>query len=230
MRVLGSVRQGQVTPEVKEYLDSKVVRFHDSDGFSELSEFDGTRLFPRREETERFNLKRLGELDSPPQTFQTIYSGDQRAIENLKKYAPVPDVLTLKHEALVMLRQNDPMGRWVNGSTGHIEQIAPNLLRIRLLNGRLIELEKSTFSLLDAEGEILAAAINFPVTLAWASTIHKSQGATLDRLMVNLTHLWEPGQAYVALSRITRGSDLLIEKWDAKSIRVDADVVRFYQS
>jgi ATP-dependent DNA helicase PIF1 len=82
---------------------------------------------------------------------------------------------------------------------------------------------------LDAEGNITAAATNFPVSLAWASTIHKSQGATLDKMMVNLSNLWEPGQAYVALSRLTQGSDLTIEKWDARSIRVDPEVVKFYR-
>ncbi|MES2855234.1 MAG: helicase C-terminal domain-containing protein, partial [Bdellovibrionota bacterium] len=71
--------------------------------------------------------------------------------------------------------------------------------------------------------------VNFPLTLAWASTIHKSQGATLDRMMVNLANLWEPGQAYVALSRLQSGADLWIEKWDAKSIRVDPRVVKFYR-
>jgi ATP-dependent exoDNAse (exonuclease V) alpha subunit len=138
-------------------------------------------------------------------------------------------VLALKEGALVMLRQNDPQSRWVNGSTGHIVKIQPHRLQIELLNGRRIEIEKATFSMLDAEGEIAAAAVNFPLSLAWASTIHKAQGATLDRMAVSLAQLWEPGQAYVALSRLTRGADLFIEKWEARSIRVDADVVRFYR-
>jgi ATP-dependent DNA helicase PIF1 len=221
MRILAEIREGRVTPAVKEYLDSKTSPASD--------DFDGTRLFPRREETERFNLRKLEELPAAAVRFETIYSGESRALETLKKYAPVPDVLVLKEGALVMLRQNDPQGRWVNGSTGHVEKIQPGKLQIRLLNGRLIEIEKTTFSLLDSEGEVVAAAVNYPLTLAWASTIHKSQGATLDRMAVNLSQLWEPGQAYVALSRLTRGSDLCIERWDARSIRVDAQVVQFYK-
>lgn len=221
MKILASVRKGVVTPEVKAYLDARLA--------PAASEFDGTRLFPRREETERFNLARLESLDTPNHKFETVYSGDARSIEALKKYSPLADVLNLKEKALVMLRQNDPVGRWVNGSTGHIEKIQPGLLRIRLLNGRVIEIEKSSFSLLDAEGETVAAAVNFPVSLAWATTIHKAQGSTLDRMMVNLANLWEPGQAYVALSRLTRGADLAVERWDAKSIKVDPVVVKFYQ-
>jgi ATP-dependent exoDNAse (exonuclease V) alpha subunit len=221
MRILSFVREGIVNEEVRAYLDAKTS--------SPPADFDGTRLFPRREETEKFNLSKLDEIDKPAQRFETIYSGEPRALESLKKYAPLADVIVLKEGALVMLRQNDPQGRWVNGTTGHVEKIQPHKLTIRLLNGRLIELEKASFAMLDAEGDTVAAAINFPISLAWASTIHKSQGATLDRMAVNLSRLWEPGQAYVALSRLTRGQDLCVEKWEARSIRVDPNVVRFYR-
>lgn len=220
MRILSLVRNGVVNADVKAYLDSKLAQPD--------ATYQGTRLFPRRDATEKFNLQKLGELPSPVHNFETVYSGNERALAALKKYAPVPDVLSLKEGALVMLRQNDPQGRWVNGSTGHVSRIQPHLLQIRLLNGRLIELEKTTFSLMDAEGETIAAAVNFPLSLAWATTIHKSQGATLDRMMVNLANLWEPGQAYVALSRLTQGQDLFIERWDARSIKVDPKVVEFY--
>lgn len=222
MKILAEVRKGKVTPAVKAYLDSKVAPMPPN--------FEGTRLFPRRDETERYNLGKLGAIDSELKTFDTVYTGDARSIESLKKSSPLPDKLAIKIGALVMLRQNDPQGRWVNGSTGHVENITPKELRIRLLNGRAAEIEKASFSLLDAEGVPAASATNFPISLAWASTIHKSQGSTLDRMMVNLSNLWEPGQAYVALSRLTQGADLTIEKWDARSIRVDPDVISFYDS
>jgi hypothetical protein len=226
MRILSFVREGIVNDEVREYLNEKLT--HASSEFAQS--FEGTRLFPRRDETERFNLRKLDALTNKIETYETIYSGDAKSLASLKKYAPVPEVLSLKEGALVMLRQNDPQGRWVNGTTGHIERLSMSKLTIRLLNGRRAEIEKATFSMLDAEGDIVAAAVNFPVSLAWATTIHKSQGATLDRMMVNLSNLWEPGQAYVALSRLTQGADLAVEKWDARSIRVDPKVVSFYRS
>jgi ATP-dependent DNA helicase PIF1 len=221
MKILSRIREGEVTSEVKAYLDAKTGPAPD--------DFDGTRLFPRREETERFNLGKLESLSGKLQRFETIYSGEPRALESLKKYAPIPEELSLKEGALVMIRQNDPQQRWVNGSTGHVKRIQPHKLDIELLSGRNAEIEKASFSLLDAEGEVVAAAVNFPISLAWASTIHKAQGATLDRMSVNLSQLWEPGQAYVALSRLTAGSDLFIERWEARSIRVDPQVVNFYR-
>lgn len=221
MKILAEVREGRVPPAVKAYLDAKLAQPN--------AEFEGTRLFPRREETERFNLARLDALTTELKEFETIYSGDARSVETLKKYSPLADVLRIKEGALVMLRQNDPQGRWVNGSTGHVDRIQPHAIKIRLLNGRVIEIEKTSFSLMDAEGNTVAAALNFPLSLAWASTIHKAQGATLDRMMVNLSNLWEPGQAYVALSRLTTGSELSIEKWDPRSIKTDPEVLRFYE-
>ncbi|MDX9731778.1 MAG: DEAD/DEAH box helicase [Bdellovibrionales bacterium] len=219
MRVLSKVRMGVVDEDVRDYLNART-------GPVEV-EFEGTRLFPRRDQTERFNEMRLADLPGEESKFETIASGNTKAIEALKKQAPIPDVLRLKEGALVMIRQNDPMGRWVNGSTGHVRRIQTGKLSIELLNGRRVELEKSSFSLMDGEGDTIAALTNFPVNLAWASTIHKAQGATLDRMAVDLSRLWEPGQAYVALSRLTSGDHLRVARWDPSSIRVDPQVIEF---
>lgn len=219
MRVLASIREGIVDDEVTKYLNERTGPIE--------TEFEGTRLFPRRDQTERFNEMRLADLPGEEKIFETITSGNARGIESLLKQAPIPKTLRLKEGSLVMIRQNDPMGRWVNGSTGHVRRIQPGRLSIELLNGRWVELEKATFSLLDGEGETIAALVNFPVNLAWATTIHKAQGSTLDRMAVDISRLWEPGQAYVALSRLTSGSELRIAKWDPSSIRVDPQVIEF---
>ncbi|MES2855233.1 MAG: AAA family ATPase, partial [Bdellovibrionota bacterium] len=151
MKILAQVREGNVTPDVKAYLDKKVTEVP--------PDFDGTRLFPRRDQTDFFNTKRLNELEGEEKVFETIYSGDTRSVETLKRNSPLPDVLRIKEGALVMLRQNDPMARFVNGSTGHVERIQPHSIKVRLLNGRSIDLEKTSFSLMDAEGETIAAAV-----------------------------------------------------------------------
>ena len=70
-------------------------------------------------------------------------------------------------------------------------------------------------------------ARNFPMSLAWAVTIHKAQGSTLDKIWVDIRRLWEPGQAYVALSRVTDPDELWVEGWDARSIFTDPAVRAF---
>jgi ATP-dependent exoDNAse (exonuclease V) alpha subunit len=134
-----------------------------------------------------------------------------------------------------MIRQNDPDGKWVNGSTGHLTKITRDKLTIELASGRAdragreIELEPTTFQMLDAEGLPVASATNFPVNLAYAMTVHKAQGATLEQLRVDLRGLWEPGQAYVALSRARGAAGLYIEGWDQRSIKVDPVVEAFHR-
>ena len=101
-------------------------------------------------------------------------------------------------------------------------------LRDRAGFGREIKVEKMQFSLLDADGNIKASVIQFPLALAYATTIHKSQGATIDELWCDLSSLWEPGQAYVALSRLRDSSGLHIVRWSERSIITDPAVSLFY--
>ena len=102
-------------------------------------------------------------------------------------------------------------------------------LIIRKEHGREVKVEKMSFSLLDAEGNAKASVIQFPVNLAYATTIHKSQGATLDELWCDLGSLWEPGHAYVALSRLRDANGLHIVRWNPRSFIVDPDVRKFYK-
>jgi ATP-dependent DNA helicase PIF1 len=147
----------------------------------------------------------------------------------LKRNAPIGETVTLKEGALVMFRQNDPELRYVNGTLGTISRLKDNEVQVELLNGRTIELKPATFSVLDAEGEIVATATNFPLNLAWACTIHKAQGATLDKAHVDLRGVWEHGQSYVALSRVRSLHDLTIEGYSPAGFKIDPSVRDFYR-
>lgn len=221
LSVLNSVRSGQVTKEVESYLNNKLEEPHES--------FDGTRLFPRRFQTDEYNERELKKLEGEPISIPSLFTGKDSYVRSLKKNSPLPEVLKIKKDCLVMLRQNDPKQRWVNGSTGWIEEIKEDVLEIRLLAGRKIQVEKVTFSLLNAEGTVLASVTNFPISLAYATTIHKAQGMTLDKMKVDLRNLWEPGQAYVALSRVANPDELYLDGWHVDSIKCDPIVTRFYE-
>ncbi len=223
IKVLNDVRQGIVSEDVQVFLKERTTEA--------TEDFDGTRLFPRRVDVDTLNLRKLLALPGSEVRFETIYSGKEQFIAKLKKEAPIPELLLLKCGALVMLRKNDTSGlmRWVNGSLGHILNISQDYLHIELLTGEKIEIDPANFTQLDPDGHAVATARNFPVTLAWASTIHKSQGATIDRVMVDLSGLWDPGQAYVALSRVKSVDGLFIERWDPASILAEPLVMKFYK-
>lgn len=222
LKILNQVRDGEISQEVVDFLDSRKQVIDNNDLMA--------RFFPHRDTSEKFNRERLAALPGMPQLFPTEYQGNKAKIEDLKRFSPVPETLYLKENALIMLRINDPMGRFVNGSLGIIKEIRPEQLTIKLLEGNgTIRVEKTAFSLLDGDGKEAASATNFPVNLAYATTIHKSQGLTLERMAVDLRNLWEPGQTYVAMSRVRSADGLFIVGWTKDSIRVDPSVREFYR-
>ena len=225
LELLQAVRKGELSNEIEEYMESKVR--------SNTDEFEGTRLYPHRASVDAFNLKKLHELDGKLWEFETEYTGSKTNVEILKKKAPIPEILLLKKGAIIMIRRNDishteNQMMYVNGSLGYVHDIDDEALEIDLFTGRRITLSKQSFEMFNGDGKGVAQAYNFPVNLAWASTIHKAQGATLDRVLVQLQSLWEPGQAYVALSRTRSGDDLYVEGWSPGSIIVEPLVKEFY--
>lgn len=220
--VLADVRYGKVTSRVFDFLSEKV-RPHDE-------EDSGTRLFGRRDISENFNQKKLAEINETEVTIDSIYLGSEKHIETLMKMAPVPQKLTIKVGCRVIFLQNDPQKRWINGTRGHVTKIEMDKITVKKDQGREVSVDKTTFSLQDAEGNVTATVIQFPLTLAYATTIHKSQGATLDEVWCDLRSLWEPGQAYVALSRLRTAHGLKLVGWNPRSIIVDPKVLEFYQA
>ncbi len=218
--ILSDVRHGLVTERVRDFLNDHL-QVHDED-------HPGTRLFPRKIHAEKFNQKKLDELSEEEVTIDSIYFGSEKHIEILMKTAPVPLKLVLKLGCRVMFLQNDPQKRWVNGTRGVVTDIALDKIIVKKDNGREVQVDKSSFALQDAEGNIMASVIQFPLTLAYATTIHKSQGATLEDLWCDLSSLWEPGHAYVALSRLRSAEGLHLIGWNPRSIIVDPKVLDFY--
>jgi len=219
VEILNHVRNGELHPSVVGFLNErkKTIPLN----------FEGTRLFPHRETAEHYNREQLSLISGPPSFFETKYSGDEKFLSDIKKNAPLPETLILKPGALVMMRLNDPQGRWVNGSLGIIKSIGEQSIKVTLFDGAIIELEQVTFNILNADGKEIASATNFPVNLAYATTIHKAQGLTLDQVAVDLKNLWEPGQAYVALSRVKSREGLYITDWSPSSLKSDPEVSNF---
>ncbi|MFH1444229.1 MAG: AAA family ATPase [Candidatus Peregrinibacteria bacterium] len=226
LKLLQSVRNGDVSNEVENYLNSKIIE--------DADDFEGTRLYPHRASVDAFNVKKLNEIKGELQEFETAYTGKKSYVDILLKKAPIPKKILLKKGALIMIRKNDISYSeskmiYVNGSLGYVHKITEDTLEIDLMSGRRIKLGKQSFDMLNGDGDIIAQAYNFPVNLAWASTIHKAQGATIDRVLVQLQSLWEPGQAYVALSRTRSGDNLFLASWSAGSIIIDPMVKQYYE-
>ncbi len=181
------------------------------------------------------NEARLDALPGPEHVSRAVIQGQFG-----REYQPTQDPLKFKKGAQVMLLNNDSAQRWVNGSIGVIEDVSigggEEHVRIRLANsGRLARVEPYEWELIRFElsdGAIVSSPAGtftqFPFRLAWAVTVHKSQGKTFDRMVVDLDRVFAAGQAYVALSRCTTLEGLVLTRpLTGGSIRCDWRVQRF---
>ena len=167
----------------------------------------------------------------------------EKRLESWKKLLPVHEELRLKVGAPVLFTVNK-WGSYANGERGIVRAIEEEFILVEKEEG-FVRVERHDFDLpeLDvaADGSIEMAAPatlrQYPLKLAWAVTIHKSQGMSLDRLVCNVDHIFAPSQFYVAVSRATDPKRLKIdfnrgdlEHYLQRAIRIDERVERFYAS
>ncbi len=224
--LLKKIRRAEIDDEVRNFLKSR-----------EMPDADETwvRIFPRRVDADVWNQRRLHALETPVRLFEATGWGPDWAVKALMSSLPVPTRLTLAEGAYVMFRVNDPGGRYANGTTGYVEKIYDNMLVINLTDasgersGEFLKVPQYAFKMPGAHDEPIAGVNQFPVQLSWAITTHKCQGATLARAAVDLADMWDPGQVYVAMSRVRRPEDLAILRWTSGSFYADPRVVKFYE-
>jgi hypothetical protein len=218
--ILAKIRVGKVDKKVETFLNGHILK-------GKVSNFEGTIIFSRNNDVDNYNKTQLESLDTPTLFCKTAYAGEDSAIDKIKDNLIIPEVLELKRGALIMVRINNFMDGYVNGTLGHVLGISGDVLNIKTLKGDIVRVKKHNFDLLNGNGEVIARAKNYPVTLAWAITIHKSQGASIDKALIALDRLWLHGQAYTALSRLSSAEGLFITKWDKKSFIVDPKVIKY---
>ncbi len=234
LNVLQRVRDGIVGETVRSFLDRHVR------SMEFLEKLDCPRLYSRKSQVEKYNLAQLAQLEGERHIFPTQYwakGDDERQMSAIRRNVPIPSDLEIAIGAKVMTRINDSDGRFVNGSTGIVEEIeaetevqAASVLVRMDRTDEAIWFKTHRFEMISPDGEKLAFAENFPLNLAYACTIHKAQGLSLDEAVVDLRSLWEPGQAYVAISRLTSSKGLHLLGWYPRSIKADPFVARFYQN
>jgi len=160
-----------------------------------------TRLYSHNIDVDAINQRHLDALPGQGRQFQMRAKGGKAKIEQLSKGLLAPEILELKVGAEVMFVANNFAGGFVNGSRGTVVKFDNDVPVVRLLNGRNISVEPHNWSLSE-DGRIRAEITQLPLRLAWAITIHKSQGMSLDAAEIDLSRAFTPGMGYVALSRV----------------------------
>ncbi|PFG30238.1 ATP-dependent DNA helicase [Paramicrobacterium agarici] len=226
-RMLNAVRHGRVTADIAERLNTMGARTPPSDG--------AITLASRNDSVNRINNAALARLPGRSLSAKAEINGDFGG-----RAYPAEETLELKQGAQVMFLRNDGGNdggpRWVNGTIGTVTKITSNVFVE--VDGEEHEVEPATWEKYRysyspitkrLKREIVAEFEQFPLRLAWAVTIHKSQGKTYDRAIVDLgTRAFSPGQTYVALSRLTSLEGLYLSRpLRPSDIIVDRDVQRF---
>lgn len=184
------------------------------------------KLFSQNADVDRLNDAVLAELSGKPHVFPMTSEGPDALVSALKKGCLSPETLCLKVGAAVMFTKNHVRAGFVNGTLGSIEGFdsksgAPI---VKTRTGRRIEVEAMDWAIEEA-GTIRARITQLPLRLAWAMTVHKSQGMSLDEAVVDLRQVFEFGQGYVALSRVRRLSGLHLLGWNHRAFHVHPDVL-----
>ena len=225
--MLNAVRHGQVTPEIGGALNAAGGRTPPTDGVITLA--------TRNDSVNRINASALKRLSGKSLTAKADVTGDFGG-----RTFPADEVLELKVGAQVMFLRNDsPLDggpRWVNGTIGTVTKVDSTVFvevdgQVHEVEPAVWEKYKYTYNAATKKlrKDVVAEFTQFPLRLAWAVTIHKSQGATYERAVVDLgARVFSPGQTYVALSRLTSLDGLYLTRpLRPSDIIVDENVQRF---
>lgn len=183
------------------------------------------KLFSHNINVDRVNNEMLMKLSGKPREFNMSSQGQKAFLISLKKSCLSPETLHLKIGASVMFTKNNSKGGFVNGTLGIVEEFNSYTGEpiVKTRDGKRIEVRPMDW-MIEENGKIHARVTQLPLRLAWAITVHKSQGMTLDEAVMDLSNVFEFGQGYVALSRIRRFSGLHLLGWNEQAFKVDPEV------
>lgn len=216
VRILNDIRLGKSSAKDLEILNTRVRPF------SSPEEMEGTvYLATTNKLADAVNNEQLAKLSSKVFNFTGVISG--RFPEN---NVPAPTMLALKEGAQVMMVHNDQDGFWVNGDVGKVLSIKENggvfIIRVEIAGRGEYDLCQHRWDMVEfqyneaakrVETAVKGSYSQYPVKLAWAVTIHKSQGKTYDKVVIDLGKgAFAPGQTYVALSRCTSLDGLILRR------------------
>ncbi|MFT6332174.1 MAG: ATP-dependent DNA helicase PIF1 [Lentimonas sp.] len=231
VKLLNNIRFGKIDMDDISVLESRINLPDKEDAVKP------TILASHNAQAERINQTYLKQIPAESQIFTAKFSGDARRIEFLRKNCIAGDKLELKTGAQVMMLKNTYQKDGImNGSLGVIQGFSKkNYPIVRFKNAALLTIAPETWELekfdeTKQEMQTEAEMVQVPLILAWAMTIHKSQGMTLDKVKCNLSNVFADGQIYVALSRVKTLAGLHIEGLDCNKIRANQQIVDFYNS
>jgi len=218
---LSSIRIGRVTNKIDELIESCTGR--------ELKN-NPVYLSSINKQVDLINQNEMAKIDSKLMKFPIrVEAGSAYRTEQIYKDLGRREA-SLKVGCRVMTNVNHPEGLFVNGTLGTVIKLQKDRIKIELDDESEIDVVEHVREIKDHNGKTIEKIKEMPVKLAWAMTIHKSQGATIDCVEIDFRDIFAPSQAYVALSRVSTLAGLRVKNWDKSKVFVDGRVSMFYFS
>ncbi|MHB0865626.1 MAG: helix-turn-helix domain-containing protein [Minisyncoccota bacterium] len=216
--VLSAIRRGEVETL---HHESLMARHVDSSALPEAA----PKLFSHNADVDRINAEELAKLPGTAKKFGMSSKGKDTLVDGLKRGCLSPETLELKEGAAVMFTKNSPQGKFVNGTLGIISGWGADGMPIVMTKDGLSLTTEPMEWQLEEQGKVKASVSQLPLRLAYAMTVHKSQGMSMDAAIIDLSKAFEYGQGYVALSRVRRLTGLFLIGLNARALEVHPEIL-----
>ena len=219
LSILSAIRGNVFDNNHLHHIEARRIEYHSAPD-------DVPKLFSHNIDVDRVNGETLAKLPGDLNEFAMTSEGTDALIAALKKGCLSPEMLHLKIGAAVMFTKNNQKEGFVNGTLGIVlgfDKLSGYPI-VKTRSGRRITVSPMDWAV-EENGHVRARVKQLPLRLAWAFTVHKSQGMSLDEAIMDLTQVFEFGQGYVALSRLRRLSGLYILGWNERTFQVHPEVL-----
>ncbi len=221
LKFLNEMRSGEVSDSGQDLLREKL------EAAQHTRDENAIKLYTHNLDVDEVNEAALERIDAKLQYYKADTVGSGTVIEALKKSVMAPQHLRLKIGAHVMFVKNNPECGYMNGTLGQVTDFTvEDLPVVETLDGNTLVVKAMDWNVMDEKGKPIATYTQIPLRLAWAITVHKSQGMTLDSAEMDLSKTFEPGQGYVALSRVKSWEGLTLLGCNNLALQMDPLVMK----
>lgn len=220
LTILREMRAGKISAKSHKLLESAKRPAPDDDSI--------TRLYTHNIDVDALNRGMLEKLPGQPTKFYMSSTGENYRVATLKRNLLCPETLELKVDAEVMFCANNFDEGFVNGTRAKVIRFSNAGNPVVLTSdGAEIAVQQHTWRQFNDHGHEVASVTQYPLRLAWAVTVHKSQGLSLDAALIDLSQAFTPGMGYVALSRVRSLEGLYLAGLNEQALVMDQDIAKF---